>query len=132
MHSNLDQTNSDNLAEAAMTNDRMDAEVGLLGSASTATTCTFTEVLDFSKGFSSTYQSVEHKPDVKPIFLGFKRVTCEVSKIPLIQVAVAVGIIVGPKNMDAIQPMRNGWQIYVKIDVDRQKLLAWDWTWQVS
>ena len=30
----------------------------------------------------------------------------------------------GPKNVDAIQPMRNGWQIYVKIDTDRQKLLT--------
>ena len=30
----------------------------------------------------------------------------------------------GPKNVNAIQPMRNGWQIYVKTDIDRQKLLT--------
>ncbi len=85
---------------------------------------TFAEVLDFSKGFSPMYQSVEHKPDVKLIFLGFKRVAYEGSKILLIQVATAVGNVVGPKNVDAIQPMRNSWQIYVKTNIDRQKLLT--------
>ncbi len=105
MHSTPDQANSESLAN---TNDCPNAEPGILGSGSSTNTCTFAEVLNFSKGFSSTYQSVEHKPDVKPIFLGFKRVACEGSKIPLIQVATAVGNVVGLKNIDAIQPMRNG------------------------
>ncbi len=108
MHTTPDQASSESLDEVANTNDCSNAKPGFLGSGSSTNTHTFTEVLDFSKGFSSTYQSVEHKPDVKPIFLGFKRVACEGSKIPLIQVATAVGNVVGLKNIDAIQPMRNG------------------------
>ena len=84
MHSNPDQASSEDLDEAAKTSDHPNAEAGLLGLVSTATTHTFAEVIDFSKGFSSTYRSVEHKPDVKPIFLGFKRVAHKGSKIPLI------------------------------------------------
>ncbi len=32
----------------------------------------FAQVADFSKGFSAAIQSLEHKPEVKPVFLGFK------------------------------------------------------------
>ena len=64
-----DQATSDSLDVVANTDDYPNAMSGSLGSR--PPTRTFTEVLDFSKGFSSTYQSVEHKPDVKLIFLGF-------------------------------------------------------------
>ncbi len=101
MHTAPDQVTSDSLDVVANIDDCPNAKSG-------PPTCTFAEVLDFSKGFSPIYQSVEHKPDVKPIFLGFKWVAHEGSKIPLIQVATAVGNVVGPKNVDAIQPMRNG------------------------
>ena len=38
--------------------------------------------------------------------------------------AVAVGKVVGDINVDAIQPTRNGWQIYVKMEKDRAVLIA--------
>ena len=84
----------------------------------------FTQVADFSKGFSPMIQSLEHKPDVRPIFLGFKCIAKEGFKIPLIQVAAAVGDVVGQRNVDTIQLMRNGWQIYMTTEADRALLMS--------
>ena len=87
-------------------------------------TRSFAQVADFSKGFSPMIQSLEHKPDVRPVFLGFKHMAKEGFKIPLIQVAAAVGDIVGQRNVDAIQPIRNGWQIYMTTEADRALLMS--------
>ena len=35
-------------------------------------TRSFAHMVDYSKGFSSDLPSLEHKPDVCPVFLGFK------------------------------------------------------------
>ncbi len=67
---------------------------------------------------------LEHKPEVWPVFLGFKRVVREGYKIPLIQVTAAVGDMVGKQNVDVVQPMKSGWQIYVRTEADRLKLLS--------
>ncbi len=45
-------------------------------------------------------------------------------KTPLIDVAGAAGKAVGTINVDAVQPTRNGWQIYVKMEKDCTVLLA--------
>ncbi len=87
-------------------------------------TCTFAEVADFSKGFSPNFHILEHKPEVQPVFLGFKRVAREGYKIPLIQVAAAVGDVVGKQNIDAVQLIKSGWQIYVRTEADRLKLMS--------
>ncbi len=63
-----------------------------------------------------------HKPDVAPVFLNFKQV--EGFKIPLIEVVAAVGKVVGDTNVDGVQPMRSGWQIYVKMDHDSTTLVS--------
>ncbi len=45
-------------------------------------------------------------------------------KIPLIQIASTVGLVVGEVNVDAIQPLKNGWQIYVKTEKDCINLMV--------
>ncbi len=67
---------------------------------------------------------LEHKPEVRPVFLGFKRVAREGYKIPLIQVVAAVGDVVSKQNVDVVQPMKSGWQIYVRMEADRLKLMS--------
>ncbi len=58
------------------------------------------------------------------MFLNFKQVAQEGYKIPLIQVATAIAKAIGEVNVDAIQPMQNGWQIYVKTEADRVTLIT--------
>ncbi len=71
-------------------------------------TRSFAHGVDYSKGFSSDLPSLEHKPDVCPVFLGLKQVAQEGFKIPLIQVAAAVGAVVGQCNVDGVQLMCSG------------------------
>ena len=33
----------------------------------------FAEVTDYSKGFSPNFHMLDHKPEVRPVFLGFKK-----------------------------------------------------------
>ncbi len=87
-------------------------------------THTFAEVANFSKGFSPNFHILEHKLEVQPMFLGFKRVMREGYKIPLIQVAAAIGDVVGKQNIDAVQLMKSGWQIYILTEADRLKLMS--------
>ena len=67
---------------------------------------------------------MEHKPDVRRVFMNYKKVSFEGFHTPLIDVAIAVGKIVGDRNVDGIQPMKNGWQIYVKTEADRTNLVS--------
>ena len=58
--------------------------------------------------------SLEHKAEVQPIFLAYSRVLAEGKCIPLVQVAAAVVRSMGNANtLDAIQPMKSGWYIYM-------------------
>ncbi len=65
-----------------------------------------------------------HKPDIAPVFLNFKQVSREGFKIPLIEVAAVVGKVVRDTNVDGIQLMRSGWQIYMKTDYDHTTLVS--------
>ncbi len=66
------------------------------------TPLSFAQVVADASGFHEAIPSVEHRPEVCPVFLNFKRVGREGHKIPLIQVATAVAKTVGEKNVDAI------------------------------
>ena len=76
----------------------------------------FAQIIANPSGSHESIPSVEHRPEVHLVFLNFKRVGREGYKIPLIQVATAVAKTVGERNVDAVQPMRNGWQIYIKTE----------------
>ena len=67
---------------------------------------------------------LEHTPQVCPVLVHYKKVSSEGYCTPLIDVVVAVGKAVGEANVDAVQPTKNGWQIYVKTEVDHTALLA--------
>ncbi len=68
--------------------------------------------------------TVQHKAEVAPIFLANHQVSQEGSHISLMQIATSVcqsledSIVV-----DAVQPMRTGWNIYVCTLADRQVLI---------
>ena len=76
------------------------------------------ELVNEAECFVSDLPVLGHKPEVALIFLNFKCVAHEGYKIPLIEVAAAVGKVVGDSNVDGVQPMHSGWQIYVKTDKD--------------
>ena len=90
----------------------------------TSSVRSFANVVDYSKGFLPNLPSLEHEPDICPIFLGFKRIAREGSKILLIQVAAAVGVVVSQWNVDGIQSICSGWQIYIKTEADHLKLVS--------
>ncbi len=79
---------------------------------------------DCSKCFLSSIPMLDHTPKVNPVFIHYKRISSEGYKIPLIDVAIAAGKVVKDQNVDAVQPMRNGWQIYVKTEVDHAALIV--------
>ncbi len=74
--------------------------------------------------FQTNVPMLEHKPQVTPVFVNYKWISFEGQKTPLIDIAVAVGKAVGNVNVDAIQPTRNDWQIYVKMEKDQAVLIA--------
>ena len=62
---------------------------------------------------------LKHKAEVLPVFIAYKRVSQEGTKISLMQVATAVlKSVVNPTSLDAVQPMRQGWYVYMKINID--------------
>ncbi len=85
---------------------------------------TWSDVVNESERFVSNVPVMAHKPDVALVFLNFKQVSREGFKIPLIEVAAAVGKVVGDTNVDGLQLMRSGWQIYVKTDHDCTTLVS--------
>ncbi len=85
---------------------------------------TWSDIVSEAEHFVSDQPVLSHKPEVTPVFLNFKWVAREGFKIPLIEVAAVVGKVVGDAHIDGIQPMRSGWQIYVKTDKDQDALVA--------
>ena len=82
------------------------------------------ELVNEAEHFVSDLPVLGYKPEVAPIFLNFKHIACEGYKIPLIEVASALGKVVGDSNVDGIQPMHSGWQIYIKTDKDQNALVS--------
>ena len=69
--------------------------------------------------------TIQHKAEVAPIFLAYKRVSSEGAKISLMCVASAVVQAFKDNTaIDAIQPMRNGWLIYIHTMADRSHLVS--------
>ena len=89
-----------------------------LGKSSSKGTCNWSDIVNEAERFISGLPVAGHKLEVAPIFLNFKQVAREGFKIPLIEVAAAVGRVVGDINVDGIQLMQSGWQIYVKTEKD--------------
>ncbi len=68
--------------------------------------------------------SVKHKAELVPIFLAYKRVSVDGTKIPLIHVATSiVQALQDDSVIDAVQPMPNGWCIYLRTNADRLHLI---------
>ena len=77
--------------------------------------------IDFGK---SDGPAMQHKTDIPPIFLGYARVCVANECIPLIQITEAVLKAMGTDNvLDAVQPMRTGWYIYMKTEADHDILV---------
>ncbi len=73
---------------------------------------------------SSKGQSLNHRAEVPPIFLAYKRVCAKGQKLPLVQVATSVIQAMGTHaKLDAIQPMRTGWNIYMCTLLDQTHLI---------
>ncbi len=67
---------------------------------------------------------VQHKAEALPIFLAYRYVSVEGIRIPLIQVASSVvQALHDDSALDAVQPMHNGWCIYLCTIADRAKLV---------
>ena len=96
----------------------------LVGLQSGNQTQSYAAVSKQNTGFTKNMPSLEHKPEVHPVFLNFKQVAREGYKIPLVQVATAIAKAISEVNIDVIQPMQNGWQIYVKTEADRVTFMA--------
>ncbi len=79
---------------------------------------------DCETHFSVDTLMLDHTPTVQPIFVNYKKVSFKGFRTPLIDIAATVGQVVGDENVDAIQPTRNGWQIYVRTDLDHVNLIA--------
>ena len=69
---------------------------------------TWSDIVSKAECFVSDQPVLSHKPEVAPVFLNFKRVAREGFKIPLIEVAAAIGQVVGDAHVDSIQPMLSG------------------------
>ncbi len=65
------------------------------------------------ESFSS--ESVQHKAQVAPVYLAYHHVQSGGAsiRIPLFQIATAVAQAVGGTGLDAVQPMKSGWYIYM-------------------
>ena len=67
---------------------------------------------------------VQHKTTVEPIFLAYKCVSLEVGRLSLMQIATVVVQSLGDEGVvDAVQPMRSGWWIYLKTKADQERLV---------
>ena len=67
----------------------------------------WSDVVNKSEHFVSNVPVMAHKPDIAPVFLNFKWVSREGFKIPLIEVAAAVGKVVRDTNVDGVQLIRS-------------------------
>ncbi len=70
-------------------------------------------------------QAMNHVTEVPPVFLAYKRVSNEGHQISLVQVASAVlQVMKDDMVLDAVQPMKSGWYIYMRTLTDRAALVA--------
>ena len=69
--------------------------------------------------------TLQHKAEVAPVFLAYYcQVSQEGSHISLMQIATSVcQSLKDLMVVDAVQPMKTGWNIYVQTFVDRQALI---------
>ncbi len=68
--------------------------------------------------------TIQHKAEVPPIFLAYKCISNEGQHISLVQIATAFIQAVGQENkLDAVQPMKAGWYIYMHTLKDRATLV---------
>ena len=110
--------------DQTLSGDKADKTSEITGDSSTPPTWAERASKDHSKCFQSKVPMMEHTPQVHPVFVHYKKVSSEGYCTPLIDVAVAAGKSVGEANVDTVQPTKNGWQIYMKIEVDWTTLLA--------
>ena len=63
---------------------------------------------------------VKHKAEVHPVFVAYHHVSAEGERISLIQITtVVLHMMGGQGTLDAVQPMKQGWYIYMHTLVDR-------------
>ena len=67
---------------------------------------------------------IDHVATVHPLFLLYKKISVEGHHIPVSMVALSVSRAISLDLVDAIQPMKNGWQIYTRTEEVRVELLA--------
>ncbi len=115
----------------AQSSDKTTASQSTEGTVNVATDSSTTGALSWaeclntehSKSFQSNIPMIEHTPQVHLIFVNYK-VSSEGYKTPLVDIAIAASKAVSEANVDAVQPTRNGWQIYVKTEHDKATLMA--------
>ena len=72
--------------------------------------------------FSGTASN--HVTQIRPVFLAYNRVAIEGHHIPLSEVVSVLAHAVGNANqIDGVQVMHSGWNIYIKTEQDRAQLL---------
>ena len=77
-----------------------------------------TYVLNRNSGMS------RHKAEVPPVFIAYRRVSSEGSRISLMWIATAIlKSVAHPTSLDAVQPMKQGWYVYMKTNADRAHLV---------
>ena len=69
-------------------------------------------------------EMVKHKAEVPPVFVEYCCVSAEGERISLMQIATAVLHMMGDQGtLDAVQPMKQGWYIYMHTLADRVTLV---------
>ncbi len=64
-------------------------------------------------------KALNHKAEVPPIFLAYRRVSSEGEQISLVQVVTSViQSLQSETALDAVQPMQSGWHIYTRTLAD--------------
>ncbi len=68
---------------------------------------------------------MQHKSHVEPVFLAYNRVSRGDQWVTLMQIANAVVDALNDSlAVDAVQPMKSGWWIYVQTTADQERLVA--------
>ncbi len=69
--------------------------------------------------------SMQHKTDIPPVFLSYARVCTAGEHLPLVQIAKAAINALGRDGvLDAVQPIKMGWYIYMCTNTDRSELVC--------
>ncbi len=68
--------------------------------------------------------AAEYVLQVRPIILAYKYISWEAHHLPIAEIALSIAWAVNNADqIDGIQPMKSGWNIYIKTEVDRAQLL---------